>query len=97
VCDRTVPQFSPTCPWPLLAGSLKTRRMARWTAKWVLAKNAVLSEHGDTLGSAPLALVGFLGAHAVSDKARTLGGGLYVSYRTLDEVAARTCMRERPC
>ena len=43
--------------------------MARRTAKWVLAKNAVSAEHGDTLGSALLAMIGFLGAHAVGDEA----------------------------
>jgi hypothetical protein len=33
-----------------------------------LAKDAVSAEHGDTLGSAPLVMVGFLGAHSVGDK-----------------------------
>jgi len=43
--------------------------MASWTAKWVLAKNAVLAEHGDALSGMTLAMVGLLGAHMVGDEA----------------------------
>jgi hypothetical protein len=43
--------------------------MASRTAKWILAKNAGSTEHGDALGGAPLAMVGFLGTNAVGDEA----------------------------
>ena len=59
---------------PLVLGSylrahLKARRIARRTRKWVLAKDAVSTEHRDALGSTPLAVVGFLSTHAVGHEA----------------------------
>ena len=75
---------------PLILGSdlrahLKARRMARRTAKWVLAKNAVSAEHGDALGSAPLAVVDFLGTNAVGDEAGPLAlPEVFKTMRTAD-------------
>jgi len=47
---------------------LKTRRMAGWTIKWTLVKDACAAKHGDALGGSPLTVVGLLGPHALGDE-----------------------------